>query len=299
MDGTRWWRAGEGVWAGMALMVLAYFLFSFHDASIKWLVTGLSVWQAMAVRSATILAGCLVIGRGDLVRQAARSSAKRQYLLLAVILVSAWQCYYNASRELQLGELTTIYFATPIIAIILAQPILGERASVAAWLAAGLGFAGVIVAMRPGDIGLSVAALLVLVASALWALAQVLMRRLGRGDRAERSLVQMLYTNGGALVASAIALPFVWRWPTAGDWVLLAGLGFLGGAAQFALIEGFRRAPPGALAPFQYTALIWAFALGYLIWGDVPAPDVFLGAAMIVAAGLMVILDERRRAQAR
>lgn len=229
---------------GMGFVVLAYFLFSFHDAAIKWLVTGLSVWQVMVVRSATIVALSLAIGRGPLIAEAARSRAKRDYLILAVILVTAWQLYYAASRTLQLGELTTFYFTTPIIAIILAQPMLGDRAGLVAWVAAGIGFAGVVVASRPGSVGLDGAVLMVVVASALWALAQVLMRRLGRSERSERALIQMLYTNSGALLASAVVAPFVWRAGPAADWLLLGSLGFLGGAAQFALIEGFRRASP-------------------------------------------------------
>ncbi|MBM3585174.1 MAG: DMT family transporter [Alphaproteobacteria bacterium] len=280
---------------GMGFVVLAYFLFSFHDAAIKWLVTGLSVWQVMVVRSATIVALSLAIGRGPLIAEAARSRAKRDYLILAVILVTAWQLYYAASRTLQLGELTTFYFTTPIIAIILAQPMLGDRAGLVAWVAAGIGFAGVVVASRPGSVGLDGAVLMVVVASALWALAQVLMRRLGRSERSERALIQMLYTNSGALLASAVVAPFVWRAGPAADWLLLGSLGFLGGAAQFALIEGFRRASPGALAPFQYSALIWAVVLGYLIWNDVPDRAVMAGAALIIVAGAMVIADERRR----
>jgi drug/metabolite transporter (DMT)-like permease len=279
---------------GIGFIVLSYFLFSFHDASIKWLVASLSVWQIMAVRSATILAGCLVIGRGSLLAEARRSRSKWHYLLLGAILIGAWQCYYNAARSLQLGELTTLYFTTPILAIILAQPILGERASWLAWGAALLGFAGVIVASRPGEIGVSLPAFLVVIASALWALAQVVMRWLGRAERVDRTMVQMLYTNSFALVVSAAVLPFAWSEAPIEHWLLMAGLGAFGGAAQFTLIEGFRRASPGLLAPFQYTALIWACVLGYLIWGDVPAPSVFAGAAMIVLAGLIVLATSRR-----
>jgi drug/metabolite transporter (DMT)-like permease len=280
---------------GIAFTVLAYFLFSFHDASIKWLVASLSVWQIMFARSAAILAGCLLIGCGALVEQVLRSRSKPSYLLLGEILLGAWQYYYNAARDLQLGELTTLYFTTPILAIVLARPILGERASSLAWAAAVFGFAGVVVASQPGEVGVSLPALLVLVASSLWALAQVVMRRLGRAERRERALVQMVYTNACAMAVSAFALPFAWHAAAPEQWAMMLALGLLGGGAQFALIEGFRRASPGALAPFQYTALIWAFALGYLIWGDVPADAVFIGAAMIVGAGLLILLAERRR----
>lgn len=76
---------------------------------------------------------------------------------------------------------------------------------------------------------------------------------------------------------------------------MMLGLGLLAGVAQFALIEGFRQPPAGALAPFQYTAHIWAIRLDYLIRGDVPEDVVFIGAAMIVSAGLAILVAERRQ----
>jgi drug/metabolite transporter (DMT)-like permease len=76
---------------------------------------------------------------------------------------------------------------------------------------------------------------------------------------------------------------------------MLIGVGVIGGGAQFLLIEGMKRAPASVLAPFEYTALVWAFALGYLIWSDVPRSGVVYGATLIIAAGLMVIVGERLR----
>jgi len=280
---------------GIACIVLAYFLFAFHDASIKWLVVTLTVWQMMFFRSATILTGCLVIGRGRLVGDALRSRHKRMYALLAATLLCAWQCYYTAAQWLQLGELTTIYFATPIIAILLAQPILGERATPLAWAAAVLGFAGVVVAVGPGDLGFSGPVLLVLVSSVLWAFSQIIMRKLGRGEAPDPVMVQMVYTNGIYVLVAGASLPFVWHAMDPLQWALVMSLGVLGGGAQFSMIQGFRRAAPAVLAPFQYTALLWAFVLGYAIWGDVPRDAVFVGAAMIVAAGAMILVSQRRR----
>jgi drug/metabolite transporter (DMT)-like permease len=77
--------------------------------------------------------------------------------------------------------------------------------------------------------------------------------------------------------------------------LLLIGVGVLGGLAQFTLFDGMKRAPASVVAAFEYTSLIWSFILGYLIWSDVPRREVFLGAALIVGAGLIIIVTERAR----
>ena len=82
------------------------------------------------------------------------------------------------------------------------------------------------------------------------------------------------------------------------DWrelLLLAGAGVLAGFAQFTLFEGMKRAPVSVIAPFEYTSLVWAFVLGFLIWSDLPREEVFFGAALIFGAGLMIIVSEHFR----
>ena len=81
--------------------------------------------------------------------------------------------------------------------------------------------------------------------------------------------------------------------PTPGATLLLVAVGGLGGVAQYLLFEGMKRAPVSIIAPFEYTSLIWAFVLGYTIWGDVPRIEVFAGAAIIIGAGLMIVAGER------
>jgi len=86
--------------------------------------------------------------------------------------------------------------------------------------------------------------------------------------------------------------------PDGGQLLLLISVGALGGVAQYMLFEGMRRAPVSIVAPFEYTSLIWAFGLGYTIWGDVPRREVFMGAALIVGAGLLIVGNERFRKRA-
>ncbi len=276
---------------GIGLSVLAYALFSLHDASIKWLVAVLPAWQVLFCRSAAIVAGCLVIGRGRLLAQALATPLKGPLALRGAITLAAWLCYYTAARSTPLAELVTLYFSAPILVTVMSAPLLGEPVSRTRWIAVGIGFAGVLVAANPMHVRLSINVPLILIAAALWAYAVILMRKIARR---ESSLLQMLYTNGCFLVATGIGCLFGWRTPDGGQLALLAFVGVVGGLGQFLLYEGARHAPASLIATFEYTALLWAFVLGYAIWGDIPRPAVFAGASLILAAGLLLVGAERR-----
>jgi drug/metabolite transporter (DMT)-like permease len=282
----------ERVYAGIVLTSLAYFLFSLQDASIKLLVTAITVWQILFFRSATILAACAVIGGRKLFEESLHSPIVRPMLLRSFIILAAWFCYYTAAKDLQLAELTTIYFAAPIIVIVLSIFVLGEDVPLARWIAVLVGFAGVFVACDPARLGLSLPVALVLAAAFLWALSIVLLRKIAMQ---ERTLIQIVLNNGFFLVIAGIPLLYLWQTPTGGEWLLLVGVGALGGLAQFALFEGMKRAPVSIIAPFEYTSLVWSFALGYLIWGDIARREVSIGAALIFSAGLIIIATEHFR----
>ncbi|TIV42317.1 MAG: DMT family transporter [Mesorhizobium sp.] len=273
----------ERVLAGILFTAAAYFLFSAQDASIKLLVAGMTVWQIMFVRSITVLLACGAIGGKRLVRSA--------------FTLAAWLCYYNAARSLQLAELTTIYYAAPIIVTVLSVLILGETVPLLRWIAVFVGFVGVFIACDPTRLGLSVPVLLVLAAAVLWGIAVVLLRKTALQ---ERTTIQLVLNNFYFLLFSAVPALLWWRMPDGTQLLLLLSVGALGGVAQYALFEGMKRAAVSIVAPFEYTSLVWAFALGYAIWGDVPRTAVFMGAALIIGAGLLIVGNEhfRKREQA-
>ncbi len=213
-------------------------------------------------------------------------------LLRSFIILSAWLCFYTAIGYLQLAELTTIYFAAPVIVTLLSIPILGEQVPLTRWIAVLLGFAGVYVACDPTKLGLSVPVLLVLAAAFLWALSIVLLSKIALQ---EKTLIQLVLNNGFFLVVAGVPMLWSWQSPSVGDALLLACVGGLGGLAQFTLFEGMKRAPVSIIAPFEYTSLVWSFVLGYLIWHDVPRREVFVGAALIFGAGLLIIASEHFR----
>lgn len=282
----------DKVLAGILLTSLAYLLFSLQDASIKLLVTTATVWQILFIRSATILVGCLATGGSQLVVDSARSPILKSMLLRSFLILAAWLCYYTAAKDLQLAELTTIYFAAPIIVTALSIVILKEKVPLLRWAAVLMGFGGVFVACDPASLGFSLPVLLVLAAAGFWGLSIVLLSKVATQ---ERTTVQLVLNNAFFLVIAGV--PMLWTWQTPGwqELLLMIVVGALGGLGQYFLFEGMKRAPISIIAPFEYTALLWAFALGFLIWGDVPRDAVFVGAAIIVLAGLVVVASERFR----
>lgn len=287
----------KSVLIGVFSTICAYFLFSLQDASVKWLVVALPVVQILFVRSVTILAICLLIGRGDIVVQAINSPVLKPMLLRAPLLLAAWLSYYNAAKYLGLAELTTLYYAAPILITILAVPILKEDVPPVRWLAVVIGFVGVVVATDLIDTGMRISwpVWLALQAAIFWAISTVLLRKT---SLAERTIVQMMLSNAMLAGFTGIGLVFSWAPVTLSQLALTSLTGVIAALGQYAMLEGMRRAPVSILAPFEYTSLIWAFVLGLVIWGDVPRHNVFLGAGLIFAAGVTIVLGERFRRRA-
>jgi drug/metabolite transporter (DMT)-like permease len=274
---------------GILLAVGAYFMFSWQDAAVKWLATDYAIPQLLFMRSITIMLLCLAIGRGPLLRQVIASRNKLPLLLRGAVILAAWLCYYSASRKLQLAEMVTIYFAAPLMITVLSVVLLHEHVRWQRWAGTSLGFVGVMVACAPGGVGFSWPVTLVLMAALLWAYSNILVRQI---SRSETTIMQMLFSNSAFVVACGLALPWAWTTPSWTAVLLMTGVGLAGAAGQYLLFEGFRLAAASLVAPFEYTSLVWAFALSYLVWGDVPQHGVFLGAALIAASGILVVLGE-------
>jgi drug/metabolite transporter (DMT)-like permease len=277
---------------GIALGLLAYCLFCVHDAGVKWLVATTPVWQIMFFRSATVLAGTLAIGGRPLLRRAVETPLKRAMLGRAALMLSAWLCFYTASRTLPLGQLTALYFVAPLIITLMAARLLNEHVSAARWTAVGIGFVGVMCASDPFGVTASLPTVLVLAAAVMWAYGVILMRRIARR---ESSLLQMLFSNGMFTLVAGLASIATWHAPTGIELPLLLAVGVLGGLAQFSVFEAARRVPASVLATVEYSALLWAFLLGFLVWRDIPDLSVSAGAALIAAAGVLLVVAERRK----
>lgn len=277
--------------AGMALGIGAYTLFAVHDAAIKGVITTLPAPQILFVRSIVILGLCLAIGRVGLFAELWRSEHRTMILTRGLMTLAAWVMYYSAGRELQLAEMTTLYYFAPVLTIVLAVIFLKEQLTLARIGAASIGFFGVLVAADPAGFTIGWPVVMVLMAALFWAITMILMRSI---SKTTRTIVQVFAQNlMHAIAMGAISLPF-WQGMGVREIVLCLAAGLIGGLGQYTLVEAARKVPASVLGTVEYGALVWSFIFGYLFWGEMPASTVYVGAFLVVAAGLTLAWSERR-----
>jgi drug/metabolite transporter (DMT)-like permease len=275
----------------MALGIAAYSLFAVHDAMIKGVITSLPAPQILFVRGLVVLILCLIMGRMEVVRGLARSRNIALILGRGLMTLAAWVMYYSAGRELQLAEMTTLYYVAPILTTVLAVIFLKEKLTLARVGGASIGFFGIVVATNPSGFTVDLPVMMVLGAALFWAVAMIFMRTISRSDS---TIVQVFAQNLiHVVLMGALVLP-TWQAMDAREIALCIAAGLVGGAGQFTLVESARRVPASVLGTVEYGALIWSFVFGYLFWAELPASTVYIGAFLVVAAGLTLALSEHR-----
>ncbi len=272
-------------------MVAGMFLFTVNDAIGKWLVVDYSVAQVIAVRSVAALVALAPIlwalGKLDTL-----FPVKRPWLQLVRVLlvVGEVSCFYWAVRYLALADVFLIYMASPILVTVFSVFLLGERVGIWRWLAVVCGFGGVVLIFPPTGAALTVPALVALAGSVAMALIMVLTRYL----RGVGSYALITYQTMAVALAGGVVLPTVWITPGPVDLALLCLLGLVATMAHFLINRAVSVAPASVVAPYQYTSIIWAMILGFLVWGDVPTFQAMFGAALVIGAGLFILHRERR-----
>lgn len=222
------------------------------------------------------------------------SERKGMQVLRSVLVLLATVCMFFAVKIMPLADAVSIGFTAPLVAVALSVPILKERVGPRRWFAVAVGFVGMLIIIRPGAGTLQWAALLPMGMATLYATYQVVTRMI-RG--AADPLNALFYTALVGAVATSLVVPFAWRTPTLVDGLMLVATGFLGGVGHYAVIKAYERAEVSLVAPFAYTELIWAVIFGYFAFGDFPDLWTFVGAGIIVAAGIYVLHRERAAAR--
>lgn len=208
---------------------------------------------------------------------------------------------FAALTRLPLMDATAIGFASPLITVALAALILKERVRIYRWSAVGVGFLGVIVMLWPyldiwgtfyvGTAERTVGAICAILGAASNAGTIIQTRRL---TDTETTSSIVFYFSLICAVAGLCTIPLGWLMPTPLQFIMLAAIGILGGLSHILLTEGYRYAPTSLMAPFDYTSMVWAFLIGYLLFGELPSVYVYVGAVIVVACGLFVWWRERR-----
>jgi S-adenosylmethionine uptake transporter len=272
---------------GVMLYLLAILFFALNDALGKWLVADYAVGQLLALRAVGagfVLAPMVWRWRVDLTD---RRQVGLQTLRVLCMALDTF-CFYYATRTMPLADVMTFYMAAPLMIAALSAAVLRERVSLLQWMAVALGFLGVVIALRPSPDILSTASPIALLGAAMYALGQTITRAL----RGMHWLHLVVWQFGGAGVLGAATLPWVFIAPGPLDLLLLFLLGIVSMACFVAMTRALALAPASSLAPFQYTSILWATVLGWLVWRDTPSLAVWVGAGFIIASGLFALRAE-------
>lgn len=277
-------------------MLLSVGVFSLMDAGLKTLSAHYPPFQVAALRGAASLPWLLAwalasTGLAPLLR--VRWSL---HLLRGGLGIMMMASFVYALNRLPMSTAYTLFFVAPLLITALSVPLLGERVGPRRWTAVAIGLVGVLVVLRPTGEGLrSLAGLAVLVAALCYAISAITVRVLARTDSTQAMVVWLMLLL--AVGAGLLAWP-QWTPIRAADaWVIL-GVGVAGAYGQYAITEAFRLGEASLLAPLEYTALIWGVLLDATLWGVLPLPRTWLGAAIIVASGLYLLRRERVHAEA-
>jgi drug/metabolite transporter (DMT)-like permease len=234
--------------------------------------------------------------------------SKRAHVWRGFVGTAAMGLNFTAAGFLPLPEITAIGFTTPLLIVVFASVILGERVGVYRISAVLVGLIGVLIiveprltfnALHPTQDAMMLGVTLAITAAACAALAQIQIRKMVQVERTSAIIFYFCIT------ASIFSLSTVgtWVWPSLSQFLILILIGILGGVGQIMLTTAYRYAPASVIAPFDYTAMIFALGIGYFAFAELPSAQMILGAGIVIAAGVFVILREARlglrRGQAR
>lgn len=285
---------------GIAFMLAAVALFSGMDTLAKALTTQVPVGQILLFRASVALVVLVPLawhlGGGPVVLVRQVRGAEPKLLLAGLLGAGALASFLMAWRELPLVELGAILFAAPLIVTALSVPLLRESVGIHRWSAVLVGFVGVLVVLRPGGAVFGPAAVWAVLGTLCYALWMISLRTAGKAVSSHLVAV----TN--ALIMLALAAPlalFTWTPTTLLQTAGLVGIGLIGGLAQFCLVRAFSLAPAALVAPFDYSYIVYATVLGYVVFGDFPAPTTWIGLILLIGSGLYIIHRERVKARRR
>src|SRR5215218_9449110 len=275
--------------AGIGLMLLAIFMFSFGDALGKFMVATYSVGQLLWLRACAAL---IVLAPMIWRNRAAFTRLERPWLQLLRVMLSTLEvaAFFLATVYLPLADVITYYLAGPIFVTAMSAIVLGEKVGWRRWTAILIGFCGVLIALRPSAQTVSWPAMIALGGSLSFALLMLITRSL----RATPDIVLASSQFAGTFLLGALMSPFGWVTPSLGSLGLFAAAGCISVSALLCVNRSLKLAPASVVVPYQYSMIVWAVMFGYFVFGDVPSAPMIVGAAIIIGAGLYIFLRERK-----
>jgi drug/metabolite transporter (DMT)-like permease len=276
--------------AGILATIAAGFVLAAMDSLGKWLMQTLPTQQVVWARYFfhTLLVGLVFSLQSG--PAFIRPNRPVLQLLRAACLLGVTLCLYFAIRTISLADATAILFFAPVLVTLLAGAILHEKVGAPEWLAVGIGFVGVLFVVRPGFRQLDPAMLLALLGALCLAFYFVLTRALKGKDSEQTTL---FHTTAFGAVGLSCLMPLWWQAPSLSQWGLLVLMGVMGASGHFLLVKAFHLAQASLLSPFLNAQLVAATLYSMLIFEDRLGSGFFIGATLIVGAGLIVWAHER------
>ncbi|WP_295079412.1 DMT family transporter [Tabrizicola sp.] len=300
---------------GILALTLGIAIFSVQDVILKLLSGDYPLHQAMLIRSLTALPFHLAIvwwfdGRLSTIT----TPGWWKMLARGLLNFVAYTAYYLGLAYLPLADTIALFFTSPLFITLAAVLILRERVSTASLVAVAVGFAGVLLVVKPGGSGFDLAALLPILGALGYALSMIAAGRLGRTESAAAMAfwgnvcfflcalaLSAIYGSGAFAGASHPSLAFMtrgWVTPPMTDLLLMASCGLIAAIGLTLLTYAYRVAPSASVAPFEYSFMFWGLLWGWLFWDNIPDTLAWAGIAVIIGAGLIVIRKDPEPATA-
>lgn len=281
----------ERILPGIGLRLLAALSLSIMFAAAKLAqARGVHLLEILFWRQALVVPLALALVLAGPGIASLRTDKPRAHLWRMIVGLSGMGFNFAAVMLLPLAEATSFGFSVPIFATILSALVLGEATGRHRWSAVAVGFVGVLIVLQPGGSAVSLSgAVVALVGAVLTATVTILIRQLGATERATTTV---FWFSLSSLVPLGIALPFVAAGHDAMTYALLAAVGIAGGIAQLSLTGALRLAPVAVVLPMDYSSLIWATLIGWLLFDTLPGNATWIGAPLIIASGLYIVWRE-------
>tara|TARA_B100000676_G_scaffold276341_1_gene297197 strand:- start:14124 stop:15062 length:939 start_codon:yes stop_codon:yes gene_type:complete len=279
----------------IGMWCFAAFLFTSQSAILKLLADDYHFSEILFGRSLVVALGTvLLLWRGSGLAAPFRTKRFRLHVLRFACFFVALGAFIEAVRQISLADAVAVSFAAPLLMTALSVPLLGEKVGIRRWTAVAVGLLGVVVITNPSTGIFQISALWALLSALAYGLAIIVTRV---ATKTEETIVTVFWLNAIYVITMPLFAPFEWIVPSWNAIGLMAGCGLIVLVAQLTAVQACVLAPPQVLAPFDYTAMVWATLLGFAIWGDLPTWTVVIGGAILIASGLYILWREAKVAR--